>query len=99
MSRTLKITMEVVIDHLPADEIDDIEDFASDEDITLEEAAASILTDATDDEVAACIQQACFDPEIFAGSCLYLKVLQADVTGAAWVGDAEVTSHDRAQGE
>lgn len=84
MTRTLRITMEVVIDHFPADEIDEIEVYAEEEDETVETATASILADANPDEVAECIQQACFDEELFAGSMLYLKVLVADVVFADW---------------
>lgn len=84
MSRTLTITLEVVLDHMAPHEIDDLDDFVEESGLTTDEAAASILTDATDDEVAACLLQGCFDPEIFAGSMLYLKVLDASVVKSEW---------------
>jgi hypothetical protein len=85
MTRTLRITMEIVVDTLSADEIDEIEEFAEEEDVTVETAVASILADANPGEVAECIQQGCYDPEIFAGSMLYVRVNEANIVTATWL--------------
>lgn len=99
MTRTLKITLEVVLDHLPADEIDDLEIFAEEQDMTLEKAAQSVLLDASASEIAQCIQQGCFDPELFAGSMLYLRVNEANIISAEWhVASPVSRPHSRSEG-
>lgn len=84
MPRTITVTMEVLVDHLPAHEIDDIAEYAAEEDMTEEQAAACVLSEAGAGEVAECLMLGTLDPDIFGGSMLYLKVVQAKVTAAKW---------------
>lgn len=78
--RTLLITMEVDVQALGDDDLADL--IEGDE--TVEDVAASVLNDAGARDVAECIEQGAYDPEIFVGSALYLKVADARIVCADW---------------
>lgn len=84
MPRKLIVTMEVEIDHLPSSEIDYIEEYAETTGQSLVEIAAEHLTGADASDVAMCLVPSADDPELFAGSMLYLKVLETAITSAKW---------------
>lgn len=84
MPRKLTVTMEVEIDHLPSSQIDDIESYAEETGQSLEDVAAEMLADADPADVAECLAPLADDPEVFAGSMLYLKVIDTKITSATW---------------
>jgi hypothetical protein len=88
MPRKLLITMEVEIDHLPSSEIDDIESYAEETGQSLQDVAAEMLAEADVHDVAECLIPMADDPELFAGSSLYLKVIDTKVTSAKWADAA-----------
>lgn len=84
MSRTMTITMEITVDHLPLDEIDDLDQIARDCKSSPERAAVDLLDEAEDHDVAECIVQGVLDPGNFAGSGLFLKITDANIVGMKW---------------
>ena len=84
MPRTMTITLEVVIDHLPTDQIDDIESMAEDFQCTHEKVAEDLLAEAEDGDVAECLLQGIYSEENCAGSGLYLRVNDAKIVGMKW---------------
>lgn len=84
MPRKMTITMEVTLDHLPLDEIDNLDQIARDCKSTPEGAAADLLDEAEDHDVAECIVQGVLDPGNFAGSGLYLTITDATIVGMKW---------------
>jgi hypothetical protein len=73
-TRTVRITLDIVLMSLPREEWGDegleADDNASD-DWPLDEFST--------DDVADCVEQVTYDPEVFAGSMLFLKVAETKV--------------------
>lgn len=84
MTRKMLITLEVTLDHLPIEDIDDLDSVAEETGKTLEQAADALLAEAADWDVADCIVQSTYDEEMFAGSMLYLRVNETKVVNAKW---------------
>jgi hypothetical protein len=87
-TRTLRVTLEIPIQSLPANEHEGIAEIAAEMKMTVDECAASALSDAEAREVAACIAHGAEDPAIFGGSMLFQKVAgEARITSAEWIAN------------
>lgn len=87
-TRTLRITLEIDLAALPREEWDEEIDAMRDEEGNSELDEASDdwpLEELSTDEVAMCVEQATYDPEIFAGSMLYLRVAETRVVSHEFV--------------
>lgn len=81
-TRTIRITLDVDLMVFPRDEWDDetMRDEEVSSDWPLEELSPSVVAD--------CIEQGTYDPEIFVGSMLYLKVAETRIISSEIVDDA-----------
>lgn len=73
-TRIVRITLDVELMALPREEWED-EILEADE----EASDSWPLEELSSDEVASCVEQATYDPEMFAGSMLFLKVAETRV--------------------
>jgi hypothetical protein len=88
--RTVRVTLEIDLASLPRDEWqDELEDlYDGDGDSDLDEASDDWpLEELSTDEVASCVEQGTYHPEIFAGTMLYLRVAETRVISHEFVED------------
>lgn len=73
-TRIVRVTLDVELMALPREEWDD-------DILEADEEASDTwpLDELSSDEVASCVEQATYDPEMFAGSMLFLKVAETRV--------------------
>lgn len=86
--RTIRVTLDIDLASLPREDWEEEIDAMRDEDGNSELDEASDdwpLEELSPDEVAGCVEQATYDPEIFAGSMLYLKVAETRVVSHEFV--------------
>lgn len=87
--RTVRIVMEIDLAALPREEWEEeIEGLTGDDGEPLESASDDWpLEELSTDEVAMCVEQATSDPEMFAGSMLYLQVAETRIVSHTFVDE------------
>jgi len=96
--RTIRITLDIDVAALPREDWE--EELAAiqgeDDDIDpAEESDDWPLDELSTDEVASCVEQATYDPGIFAGSMLYLKVTETRIVSHEFADTLAHTQQDR----
>ncbi len=87
-TRTVRITMDVDVVSLPREDWEDELSYLADDEECAGGADVSDdwpLEELSTDELAMCVEQATYDPEIFAGSMLYLKVAETRIVSHEFV--------------
>jgi hypothetical protein len=91
--RTIRITLDIDLAALPREEWEEEIDAMRDDEGNSELDEASddwSLEELSTAEVAMCVEQATYNPEMFAGSMLYLEVAETRIVSHQFVEDASL---------